>query len=178
MSSLIHIRPAEESDLSAYTDLLQRTFEHTYAEPSLGLTPERFSREIFLNDETQAYLRSNLKNTTSQACWLAFAEHALVGSLTVSLAHDVAELKGFYVDPSHQGQGIGTMLWNKALEYMGHRQAIADTYAHNAKALDIYRRWGFEIDTSRGEQGYFYRHWPEWPEGLQAKCVYLRRKAA
>jgi len=38
----------------------------------------------------------------------------------------------------------------------------------------MYERWGWKLDTTRGEKGYFYRHWPEWPEGLQAKCQYMR----
>lgn len=38
----------------------------------------------------------------------------------------------------------------------------------------MYKNWGWEQDTSRGENGYFYRHWEEWPEALQAKCMYMR----
>jgi len=172
------IRLAENSDLPEYTDLLQKTYEQAYTDPSIGLTKECFSREIFFNSDTQTYLRSNIVNTNTQRCWVAYVGKELVGSITITLNSGEAEAKGFYVAPERQGQGIGKKLWDKAIEFAGNRDIVLDLYAHNQKTLAMYRSWGFVIDESKGDKGVFYRHWPEWPDGLQAKCFYMRKAKA
>lgn len=172
----VEIRPAQESDLPAYTDLLQSVYEEAYSNPELGLTRECFSKEVFATDETQEYLKSSIVNNEKQKAYIAFIGPRLVGSITVSDKGDVFEMKGFYVVNDRQGKGIGRTLWAKALEFAQGKDLVLDLYAHNTKAIDMYKSWGFELDTSRGKNGYFYRHWPEWPEGLHAKCVYMRRK--
>lgn len=79
-------------------------------------------------------------------------------------------MRGFYVEKSYQGQGIGKTLWNKALEFAGKKDVILDTYSHN-KTITIYQKWGFIIDKAKGK---FFRHWKEWPKGVKAECLYMR----
>jgi ribosomal protein S18 acetylase RimI-like enzyme len=167
----ILIKPAENTFLPAYTDLLQRTYQQTYTAPELGLTPECFSKEIFTTVDTQEYLASNIQNTDQQQCWLAFDREKLLGAITIKKKNDECELTGFYVDPDYQGQGIGKMLWQKALPFTENKDIVLDIYAHNIKTIEMYKRWGFVEDK---EKGTLFRHWPEWPEGLQATCLYMR----
>ncbi len=163
------------SYLPQYTDLLQKTYESAYVDDSLGLTKDCFSREIFYNQATQSYLRSRLELTDHLQTWLAFDQDKLIGSITVILLSDTeAELTGFYVDPAFQGQGIGKKLYQLALGFAGKRALVLDIYLHNQKTIELYKKWGWQLDTSRGDNGYFYRHWPEWPAGLQAKAMYMR----
>lgn len=170
-------RFAQEDDLPLYTKLLQKTYESAYVNEALGLTKECFSPEIFANENTQEYLRSHLLNLKTQKTWFTFVDEKLVGSITCILKNErEAELTGFYVHPQFQKKGIGKKLYNQALTFAEKRNLFLDIYCHNTQTIALYEKWGWELDTTKGENGFFYRHWPEWPEGLQAKCQYMRRK--
>ena len=65
----ILVKLAENTDISSYTKLLQRTYVKTYVNEELGLTKECFSEEIFNNPLTQDYLLSNLQNNINQYAW-------------------------------------------------------------------------------------------------------------
>jgi ribosomal protein S18 acetylase RimI-like enzyme len=170
----VDVRLAKSSDLPAYTRMLQKVFEATYVDPALGLEKEHFSSEIFQNEHSQKYLASNLVQRDKQGCWLAFDGGKLIGAITITNNGEECEVKGFYVAQDFQGRGVGKKLWHEALQFAEGKDIVLDTYVHNTKTIELYTKWGLVLDTSRGENGYFYRHWPEWPEGLQAKCLYMR----
>ena len=173
----MYIRLATPADLAQYTNLLQVTYESAYVNNEIGLTASCFSKEVFASDDTQRYLKSHLVNTDKQKTWLAFFGNKLVGSITVVIKNkDEAELTGFYVLPKYQGKGIGKKLYSLATDFVGNRDLTLDIYVHNVKTIRIYKKWGWKLDTTRGNNGYFYRHWPEWPKGLRAKCMYMRKK--
>lgn len=167
----IKIRLAKTSDLKEYTKLLQETYQSTYVEESLGLTKECFSREIFVTPDTQAYLKSKLKVGDKRKTWLVFLENKMVGSITIEDKGTEYKLSAFYVLPEYQGRGIGKQLWQKVLSFAKNKDIILDVYTHNTKAIDIYTNWGFVVDKKKKA---FYSHWPEWPEGVQTKSIYMR----
>lgn len=169
----VDIRLAKESDLQEYTKLLQHTYQTAYTNENIGITPQCFSEEIFNSPHTRTYLASNLVNNDKQRCWLAFDNKKLVGSISIIERENDYELRGFYVASEYQGKGIGKKLWQLVLGFVKNIDITCDIYTHNKKSIEMYKKWGFEIDTARGE---FYRHWPEWPEGVQAKCIYMRYK--
>jgi ribosomal protein S18 acetylase RimI-like enzyme len=169
------IRTGKLNDIKKYTDLLQTTYESAYVNNKLGLTKECFSKEVFASGDTQRYVKSHLLNNKTQKTWLAFEREKLVGSITCVIQNErEAELTGFYVHPDFQGRGIGKKLYNLALKFAGNRDLMLDIYAHNTKTIDTYKRWGWKLDTSRGNKGYFSRHWTDWPKGLKAKSMYMR----
>jgi ribosomal protein S18 acetylase RimI-like enzyme len=171
----IDIRLARKSDLSKYTKLLQKTYQNAYLSDEIGLTKECFSEEIFNTSDTQKYLASNLLVNDKQKCWLAFIGYELVGSISTIEREKDYELRGFYVGTEHQGKGIGKKLWKLVLSFAKEKDITCDIYAHNAKTIEMYKKWGFEIDKARGT---FYRHWAEWPKGVRAKSIYMRYKVA
>lgn len=171
----IQIRLAKKTDLPEYTKILQKTYQNTYPNEEIGLTKEYFSEEIFNSPDTQKYLTSNLEINDKQKCWLAFLGSQLVGSISIVEREKDYELRGFYVATQHQGKGIGKKLWNLALNFAKNKDITLDIYAHSTKTIEMYKKWGFVIDTKRGE---FYRHWPEWPKGIKAKCIYMRYRLA
>jgi ribosomal protein S18 acetylase RimI-like enzyme len=169
----ITIRNADNSDLQVYTKLLQQVYQVAYIHEAVGLTKECFSEQIFNTPDTQKYLLSNLQNTDKQKCLLAFIDTQLVGAISIIERENDYELRGFYVATEFQNKGIGKQLWNQAVTFVKNKDITLDIYTHNTKAIEMYKQWGFQIDTTRGE---FYRHWPEWPEGVKAKCFYMRYK--
>ena len=178
--SEISIIDASPERLKEYTRFLQPCYVGAYVSNELGLTEDCFSTEVFNTPDTQQYLRSHLVNSEAQKTYLAIANvgdnEQLIGCITVErLDEETGEIKGFYVAPNLQGTGLGTKLYETALNFLGPRAIVLDTYCHNENPIEIYKHWGFELDTARGEDGYFYRHWPEWPDDLQAKCLYMRK---
>jgi ribosomal protein S18 acetylase RimI-like enzyme len=169
----IRIRLARKNDLPKYTNLLQKTYQDAYPDKKIGLVKEYFSEEIFNTLDTQKYLASNLFVNDRQKCWLAFTNSELVGSISIIEREKDYELRGFYVGTKYQGQGIGKKLWRLALDFAKEKDITCDVYEHNTKTIEIYKKWGFEIDKARGT---LYRHWPEWPEGVRSKSIYLRYK--
>lgn len=169
----VQIRLARKTDLPEYTNLLQKTYQDVYPNEKIGLKKEYFSKEIFNTPNTQDYLTSNLLVNNKQKCWLAFLNSELVGSITIVEGEKDYELRGFYVATQYQNKGIGKKLWQHVLEFTKNKNIVCDIYAHNIKTIEFYKKWGFSADTKKGE---FYRHWQEWPEGVRAKCIYLRYK--
>lgn len=167
----VKIRLARKSDLQDYNNLLQKTFQDAYTDESIGLRKELFSEEIFSSSRIQKYLASNLKVTGKQKTWIAFIDSELVGSITITEREEDYELRGFYVATKYQGKGIGKKLWKLAKEFAKKKDITLDTYTHGKRTIEMYKRWGFEIDKTKAN---FYRHWAEWPEGVKAKCVYMR----
>ena len=169
----LSIRLAKRSDIKKYTKLLQKTYQASYTNKKLSLTKDCFSRKIFSTKDTQKYLKSCLTINNKQKTWLAFVKSKLVGSVTITHKVKECELRGFYVNTQCQGRGIGKQLWNRALNFAKGKDIVCDIYAHNIKTIKMYKKWGFVIDKKKGT---FYRHWPEWPEELRAKCIYMRLK--
>jgi ribosomal protein S18 acetylase RimI-like enzyme len=152
--------------------MAQQSYQKAYTNDSLGLPKELFSEEVFASDDTQTYLKSKLVETDTKKSWVVVTKNVVLGSVTVEDKGDSYELSGFYVLPKYQGMGMGAQLWAKVLEFASDKDITLDIYSHNTKTIDMYKKWGFEIDTERGT---FFRHWPEWPEGVQAESLYMRR---
>ncbi len=168
------IRLAKLSDLKEYTNLLQTTYEFSYTNPKIGLTKECFSKEIFNTPKAQKNFKTSLINSSTQTTWLAFSNSKLIGSASCKIIDkNNAKFFGFYVHPDFQHIGIGTKLYSQVLKFSENRNLLLDTHLDNTKTLKIYKKWGWQIDTSQGDKGYFYCHWPEWPDDVNIKCVYL-----
>ena len=167
----VTFRLARKSDLSAYTDLLQRTYAETFPDPKIGLTKDCFSKEVFATPHTQAYLKSNLRRSPRQRTWLAIVKGKPVGAVTIEGKARVYDLRGFYVAPEHQGEGIGKLLWERVQGFVHDKPITLYTYAHNTGTIAVYKKWGFKIDKPRGS---IWSHWPEWPKGVRAKRIYMR----
>lgn len=102
---------------------------------------------------------------------MALLANTLVGSISMKAEGEECELRGFYVYKKYQYQGLGKRLWQYALDFSKGRDITLDTYASNSQAIEMYKRWGFEIDEPRG---IFYVHYPEWPDNISGKSIYMR----
>ncbi|MBI5457732.1 GNAT family N-acetyltransferase [Candidatus Kaiserbacteria bacterium] len=168
-----HLRLARKSDLVAYTALLQRTCEVAFPNPKIGLTKECFPKEVFATADTQAYLlKSNLTISSNQKTWLVVEKKKLIGAITTEKKGKVSDVRGFYVAPERQGQGIGKIVWERASKFADGRPVTLEIYAHNKKSIALYKKRGFVVDTTKRQA---WSHWPEWPKGVRARKLYMRR---
>ena len=171
----IRIKLAKQDDLKSYLEFRQKAFEDAYVDESLGLTKNLFSKKVFSSARIIDFCKNELVVNNTQKAWLIFDGRKLVGSVTIEDKGEECELRGFYVEKSYQGKGLGKTLWQKALSFAGKKDIVLDIYSHNKQGISVYLKWGFVIDEEKGK---FFRHWPEWPEGVQAECLYMRYKAA
>lgn len=169
----VEIRLAHPDELVAYTKMLQPIYVATYVDESIGLTKDCFSEEVFASDQVQNYLRDKLTPRDGQRTWFATDDGAIVGTISITDNGDDCEMAAFYVRLDYQGRGIGKRLWHKALDFAGEKPITLDLYSHNHNAIELYTKWGFVEDVSRPR---FYRRQAEWPEGLEAECLYMRRE--
>lgn len=168
----VTIRLAKEGDFSAYLDLMQKTYQASFVNNELGLTKDMFVSQYFHTPTALKFFTEMMNVNDKQKCWLAFIGDELVGSITMTNKENEYMLGGFYVATKHQGMGIGKKLWNLAQDYAERKDITLGVYTHNAKTIELYKKWGFVIDATKEiEVG----HWEDWPEGVTIKTLYMRR---
>lgn len=167
------IRTITPDDLTAYIDLVQRTSQATYVNPEVGFTPELFSPAVYRQPWLHDYLSARVTPEPGKHVWVALIEGKLIGTITIVEMGGTCELLGLYVDPHYHGQGIGSQLWQTALEVVGRREIVLDTYTHNP-TVTIYKHWGFVEDTTKP---HFPSEWPGLAPDAIAEAFYLRRPA-
>ena len=80
---------------------------------------------------------------------VAEADGSVVGFVNGHPRGEVVHISYLFVDPDHQGRGIGTQMLEHAVEAAarnGHRRATLNTAVLNRRARDFYERAGW-IDT-------------------------------
>jgi putative acetyltransferase len=136
----LNLRRAKPGDAPAIARLLRRTFRI-----SLPFLPELHTPEQDL-----WFVRERM--LVQDEVWLAEdAEGALLGFV----AFREGWIDHLYVDPDHQGQGIGPLLLAKPLRYRQARRLW--TFQKNVRARRFYEAHGFKAieftDGSANEEG-------------------------
>jgi ribosomal protein S18 acetylase RimI-like enzyme len=143
------IRELESGDIAALSALARKTytetFGHTFTPSDLALYLE--------NMRSEAYFRSILDRDT---ILVAIDGAAIIGYVQIcdlslpvktATAYD-QQLNALYVHADYQGKGVGKSLMDAALKHPRLQNAeniYLDVWAENVKALNLYRRYGFEV---------------------------------
>jgi RimJ/RimL family protein N-acetyltransferase len=144
----VTIRQAVSSDAPALVDLARQVS----AEPEGWLISAGESRGA--GDERR-FLRA-IRRSPHAAVFVAEAREGIVGRLSVARdphpasAH-VADL-GLMVAKSHRRRGIGRALLEQAVEWarvVGVTKLELHVFPHNAAAIELYERFGFEREGYR-----------------------------
>ncbi|HEY4546726.1 MAG TPA: GNAT family N-acetyltransferase [Pedomonas sp.] len=129
-------------DIAALTDAATQS---TYYRD--GLTPEQLAairRIVDISAETCTKAAEN----QHQLLVGAFIDDKLGGFL-ISTCHaaDNREIDWMMVHPSHHGLGVGAALMRTGIEWLDPSQPQwLNVVAHNDRAINFYRKYGFEID--------------------------------
>ena len=151
MDQVLVIRNAQKSDVAALSELAITTytdaFGHTFSDADLTahvqkhLSPRNFARII---DE--------------DVVLLAAIGNRLIGYVQFGAVHPASapnteqELRRLYVHRDFQHAGYGTMLMEAALRHPqlhGAASISLDVWEHNHGAQQFYRRYGFEVISTR-----------------------------
>lgn len=144
------VRDAQPEDAAAIGALQARCWRESYA----GFVPDTWIAQV--HEERMAARLTERLADPATSVWTALVQDAPAAFCVVTAAPEAGgagELVALYVDPPHQGQGIGSTLVPVALHRLradGCAHAILWTFAANAPALALYAAFGFAPDG--GEQ--------------------------
>lgn len=146
-------------DLDGITDFLQPVYADTYPNDR-GITKEMFENDVF-HQHLADYLQEKLSDPLVLLLALR-SDGITTGTIGLHFDEDnpsKAEVWGFYVDPTLQGQGLGRTLWEDLTK--DERVKAIDTFhltvaKDSTKAIEFYEANGFKIV---GEDEW---DWPSW----------------
>jgi diamine N-acetyltransferase len=143
------IRIATESDIEQLCKIGKRTFVETYGEQNTPENLQNYLEEKFnekqisdeiLTDET-IFLLVELNNET-----IGYAK------MRVNLAENPdpksLEIERIYIEKAFHGQKLGATLMQECINVSrekGYQSLWLGVWEYNPKAINFYKKWGFEI---------------------------------
>jgi putative acetyltransferase len=148
MSEAFTIRPAEESDRRALAELFAAVVEENVG---LGTEPP-----VDVDARATSY---NLEGT-----FVAIADGKPIGSIHAHASrHGYADI-GMAIVREWRGRGVGSALMDVAEEWArgeGHHKLSLGVFAHNARAIALYRKKGF-VEEGRRVKHYRRKNGELW----------------
>ena len=145
-----------------YIDFCQGAYEKAYTNLELNITPDLHNEEVFATPHFQQYFRGLFTGKYASKIWLVIDQNEnIIGSVAVQDYGNHCEMKAFYVKPDLKGKGIGRELYEKVLDYVGDRSIEVEVIHYHQDAINMYLKWGYEIDEQRGKIIYNRSNWPE-----------------
>ena len=143
------IRQVDIDDIAALSELARETYADAFG-------------HSFSSSDLAFHLKNNLSDTYflqvvgQDTILVADVEDRLIGFVqfgTVKLpvaeqSPKDRELRRLYVHSDFQNKGIGTQLFDAALDHMRLNEAeniYLDVWEHNSDAINFYKRYGFEV---------------------------------
>ena len=147
------IERAVPGDAEIICDIRDRAWLEAYPNEELGISAE----DIRLNAQGEegvfvprriAHLEEQLKKDDGSGLtiFVAKKDGKVVGYVEPIIDEQNKHyISAIYVDPKNQGGGVGTKLYEKAVELLGEDQDIfLEVVSYNQKAIVFYKNKGFE----------------------------------
>jgi ribosomal protein S18 acetylase RimI-like enzyme len=148
----IKILDAVPDDALGITTVFYKAWLATYPNEEKGVTVEDI--EDSYKDEFSAEKIKNLKELIrnlpkNKKRLVAKKRNLIVGACTVIRNETNNHLRTLYVLPEFQNKGIGTNLWNKAMEFLDPKKdTIVQVADYTQNAINFYKKLGF-VDTGK-----------------------------
>ncbi len=142
-SSVYHLRPATINDASDIVDLQVRGWKHSYQ----GIIDQSYLDKICPKQR----LDSRLEYMAKAISWTFVVEHngKIIGECDIGFSRTPefgkGEIYALYVDKEHHRQGVGTMLWNAAVQKLNQENLvpyIVLMLSRNSSARGFYQNMG------------------------------------
>ena len=152
----IAMRPAIDDDLPYFENIRQAAFEPVFASFRSILGEEIYAVAQAHEDEAQGeYLSSLLVSEPEWKVYAAEVNRTIVGFVSIQLNHKtkVGEIGLNAVHPDYAGQGIGTKMYDFAIEKMKQAEMRVATVGtggdpSHAPARRAYEKAGFNVQIS------------------------------
>lgn len=138
----VDVRPATRDDIGGIVRIAERSWEHDY--------PDILSRETAAEGVHEWYsegrLASELRGEDARI-FVAEDGDGVMGFVHTARTDGEGDVLRLYVDPGHRGEGIGSALLDRAVEYLfdrGAERVRAMVLAANEPGHEFYRTQGFE----------------------------------
>jgi ribosomal protein S18 acetylase RimI-like enzyme len=149
--SLINIRPATVDDAETIADLSRSTFYETFAAQNSSK-----NMDLFLSEQFTWQRLVNEVGSPGNTFLLAYYEGELSGYVKLrqgefpkQLRKDNAlEIARIYASKQFIGKGVGKALMQVSIDVAKERNCPViwlAVWEHNTRALEFYKKWGFEI---------------------------------
>ena len=116
------------------------------------IVPDIHLKELSVKSETNKLKFYITASQTSDTCFfVAEQDGQIIGFVTVGLMRDDdrfdAEIYAIYIDPDHFGRGVGTALFQQALDYMrekGWQNFALWVLRDNKNGIKFYKKMGMQ----------------------------------
>lgn len=146
---MITIREAAPDDAAGIKRIQKITWLATYPSPENGISYEDIEKKTESWDSADAIedLRTRITNLPQNFMRLIAIDNGqIVGNSMFEKHETMNRLGALYVLPKYQGQGIGHKLAAQGFEWLGNEKDIElEVASYNAKAINFYRKLGFEV---------------------------------
>lgn len=150
---MIKIRILVPNDVYGIRAIQRETWLKTYPNKGAGITTQDIE-DKFKDDETpegkrKIEERKKKYGDKNTRIWVAEDKDKIVGFCTASRGKECNRIEAIYVLPDYQGKGLGSLLMEKGLRWLGDKKDILVNVArYNKQAIGFYKKFGF-IETGK-----------------------------
>lgn len=146
---MINISVATVNDIDDVREVRRETWLATYPNPETQITVEDVKSEFVETPEQAVENRKQREEWVKDPAnyyLVARDDGKAVGFFIGRKNPEYNRVMAIYVLPSFQGKGIGGMMMEKGLEWIGKDKTIlVNVVSYNLNAQEFYRKFGFEL---------------------------------
>lgn len=143
----IEIADAVAEDADEIIKLKNNVWVSAYTNHSYDISEKDIRSRESRNPERIAEMKELIKSGNDSAhIWIAKDKDEIIGMCAADKGEEKNKISALYILPSYQGVGIGTKLFEKALEWLGEEKLISlEVAKFNSSAAAFYSKFGFEV---------------------------------
>ncbi|MDD3679623.1 MAG: GNAT family N-acetyltransferase [Candidatus Shapirobacteria bacterium] len=138
----LKINQAGPDDIPIITKIKKAVWLDIYPNLGLGVTKKDI---LALDFELEESRRRQNMTKPNWRYWLARIDNEPVGYLAAKKEDSQGIIKLVHVLSSYRGKGIGTALFNQALEWLAGKRIRLQVVGNNSDAIEFYRKFGFSF---------------------------------
>lgn len=139
----VHV--AKPEDIPAILEVRHETWIATYPYEEDGITREEIELKITQSDTgaVEEWTKRFTQDFRSRT-WAAKIDGGVVGYISALKTDRRNQITGLYVYPHHHNTGIGKVLMQTALDWLGDKNEIfIQVVTYNENAIRFYKKFGF-----------------------------------
>lgn len=141
----LQIRPITEEDISAVISIYKNGWIDTYPNEAYAIS------ETAVQEAVEQFRTTTIHRNK----FVAEIKGEIVGVISVKEGSPCC-IQSLYVARTKRGAGVGTALMRFVFEKFGNQTYILQVAAYNERAIEFYKRFGFEIVEDSLEYADFY----------------------